>query len=388
MEEILLKEKPLVLITEKAQQQIDYLHQEVGQTEWSGMICYQLEGSTDKLAEMVIKVTNVLPYNVGTPGYTEFKFGPETIKLEKESGTMKDLKGKIHTHHSMATFFSGTDMADLRDNYEDYAMYLSLIVNFKGPYTAKIAFKGSNIYSEMIVGKKKYRVNHGKKSMFIANCDIQSEGRNYNLDDWFKKQTSEIIKNRSNRGSIKTNTKPSSNSSVGKTHSSTGGWPKTPANSLPATEEANKGSEANMRTRSYTGTQAGTPKGPVTSPSNTQGVIPLDFGLNDVTCKNFAAKLLTMDIGSTAKFAEATQKFHADLEGLDTEEDTNAAFEVFMDVVYENYIDLVLAFFDEEVDIDDITKAVCRKLNSHASKHVRKVGTLLAQFAESLEEVA
>lgn len=370
MEEILLKEKPLILITEKVQQQIDYLHQEVGKDEWSGMICYTIDGSTDELSKMVIRVTNILPYDVGNPTYTEFKFGPETLALEKVSGTMKEQKGKIHTHHDMATFFSGTDTKDLKDNYEDYNMYLSLIVNFKGPYTAKIAFKGSTIYSEMSVGKKKYKVSHGKKSMFIANCDIESEGRSYNLDDWFIEQTKKIMSNKNNKGTIRSNV---NNTTYTKQNSSTGHWPGLPARN----SNTNKGSESNMKTRNYSGSQT----------RKEQLEMPLDMGLNDVTAKAFAGKLLNLDIMSSEKFGDAAESFSTDLMSLGNKETIEGAFEVFMENIYEQYTDMVLKFFREEEDFDEITNKVCRKLTSHENLYVRKVGELLLEFAKSIEPI-
>lgn len=44
----------------------------------------------------------------------------------------------------MTTFFSGTDTAELHDNAPHYPYYLSLIVNHKSQYCAKIAMIGTN----------------------------------------------------------------------------------------------------------------------------------------------------------------------------------------------------------------------------------------------------
>jgi hypothetical protein len=58
------------------------------------------------------------------------------------------LEGKqknhhIHTHHSMGTFFSGTDWEQLEDRGILCNYFIMLIVDFKGDYKAKVAFKGN-----------------------------------------------------------------------------------------------------------------------------------------------------------------------------------------------------------------------------------------------------
>lgn len=63
--------------------------------------------------------------------------------------------GMIHSHCNTSVFFSGPDDQELRTNAKAYPVYLSVITNNKGEYTAKMAkfFK----YEGVITGKKVYQ---------------------------------------------------------------------------------------------------------------------------------------------------------------------------------------------------------------------------------------
>lgn len=77
----------------------------------------------------------------------------------------------------MQTFFSGTDKDELLSNAGNYNYYLSLIVNFKHEYTAKIAYQALNT-QDQIVYKTKHgdvTVNVSNNVVFTANCDIHTE---------------------------------------------------------------------------------------------------------------------------------------------------------------------------------------------------------------------
>ena len=79
--------------------------------------------------------------NIGTHSYTESQNHSADVidMVDRIPAYMKNRYGLIHTHHTMDTFFSGTDVQELHDNAANYSYYLSLIVNFKEEYTAKIA---------------------------------------------------------------------------------------------------------------------------------------------------------------------------------------------------------------------------------------------------------
>lgn len=109
----------------------------------------------------------------------------------------------VTSHNSMNSYFSATDLSELRDNSEAYNYYLSLIVNNKGDTCAKIAFRGKN--SEETVRKVEYRDTYGdnrefiytekveKEVVFIYNCDITIEEETFE-DSLFTSRVDAIIK--------------------------------------------------------------------------------------------------------------------------------------------------------------------------------------------------
>lgn len=118
------------------------MHDEIGNTEWCGFIFYEkIAGSISNPDTYVAKTTDIYLMNIGTHSYTESKNHSADIidMVDRIPAYMENRYGLIHTHHTMDTFFSGTDVQELHDNAANYSYYLSLIVNFKEDYTAKIA---------------------------------------------------------------------------------------------------------------------------------------------------------------------------------------------------------------------------------------------------------
>lgn len=124
--------------------EINFLHRKIGGTEWSGILLYShREGDIKDADNLTLVAEEIFLMDIGSPGYTEYINDVDSI-LELvdnypryESGELKI--GHIHTHHSMGTGFSATDMSELQDNAPSHNYYLSLIVNFKCKPTAKIA---------------------------------------------------------------------------------------------------------------------------------------------------------------------------------------------------------------------------------------------------------
>jgi hypothetical protein len=96
----------------------------------------------------------------------------------------------------MAVFFSGTDNEELTDNAPNYNYYLSLIVNNKNEYCARIAFIG-DIEGRTIKFKDRYGVEQiisspNKQVTFYYEMEIFAESSNL-IDDFFVKQYEKVI---------------------------------------------------------------------------------------------------------------------------------------------------------------------------------------------------
>lgn len=78
--------------------------------------------------------------NIGTASYTSFDYSEDILDVYDEYPELEEYNtGLIHTHHTMDAYFSNTDMEELEDNASLYNFYLSLIVNDKNKFVAKLA---------------------------------------------------------------------------------------------------------------------------------------------------------------------------------------------------------------------------------------------------------
>lgn len=144
MGELKLSSTPKLIISKELQAEIMSMHAFCGNTEWSGPLFYKvMEGDINTPSELVLKALHVYPYDIGTPGYTEFDFDEKMMDYYEaypECTRSRGAKwGLIHTHHQMGTFFSNTDLSELHDNSEKHNYYVSLIVNHISDFKAKIA---------------------------------------------------------------------------------------------------------------------------------------------------------------------------------------------------------------------------------------------------------
>lgn len=159
-----LSSRGKLILTSQLQAQIAYLHREVKDVEWIGILLYKKEaGDIEDPSTLVLRADRLFLMDVGTSGHTEaIVDSDEILNMWDQIPDMIDLKqGLIHTHHTMGAFFSGEDWSELNDNAELHNYYLSLIVNHAGTYVAKVAYvadseneiKFKNSEDQLIVSK-------------------------------------------------------------------------------------------------------------------------------------------------------------------------------------------------------------------------------------------
>lgn len=130
-----------IVIPANVETQIRFLCARVWDTEWSGVLFYTPSGNFED-GSLEIHCVDILPMDVGTTTYTEFDMSPDVISYMAANQELLDCKmGLIHSHNNMSTFFSGTDLATLREEGADRNHFVSLIVNNAGKYTAAITRK-------------------------------------------------------------------------------------------------------------------------------------------------------------------------------------------------------------------------------------------------------
>ncbi len=187
--------------------QIQYLCKLISKVEWSGALFYTTEGSIEKPGTFKITLKTILPLDMGTQAYTEYNLDERFMDFIEEDFEERCTwkLGHIHSHNSMAVFFSGTDMAELNDNAPAHNFYLSLIVNNAMDFLAKVAFIGEakkdikqvpytakNVQGhDYIIEKQDFEVNTQK--LFIYDCDIHSDLQELIVTEQFIGQVAKIM---------------------------------------------------------------------------------------------------------------------------------------------------------------------------------------------------
>jgi proteasome lid subunit RPN8/RPN11 len=193
--EMMLKSKPELVISAELASQIMFNHLSNPNVEWSGFLFYQVEeGSLADISKLKLKAVRMYLHDIGTAGYTSFEMTPEkVVDMATSVPEYEDSKmGIIHTHHNMNCFFSGTDQDELQENAEAHIYYLSLIVNHKGPWCARIAIPAVRKNNTVILRrdeetgqKMEFPENllsqdAEEEVLYIADCSITHE-----LQPWY-----------------------------------------------------------------------------------------------------------------------------------------------------------------------------------------------------------
>lgn len=147
---ILLKEIDptwALTISSKLEHKISYLCLQLPSTEWSGILYYSVDSDQNILIGQDVQLLNI-----GTTVATEFDISPEVISYMTENDLLDCQTGLIHSHHTMATFFSSTDMNTLKQQGKDRNKFLSLIVNNMKQYSAALTTKVEGTVEKTIKG--------------------------------------------------------------------------------------------------------------------------------------------------------------------------------------------------------------------------------------------
>lgn len=197
--------KVKVVMPEKVLNQIKYLCKEIHAVEWSGILFYSIDGSIKNPGNMTLTLQTILPMHKGTQAYTEYSFDERVVNfMMEEEDAMEWKMAHIHSHNNMAVFFSGTDWSELEDNAPNHNFYLSLIVNNRMDFCAKVCFVADTDTKEVELsyhakdehGNRyeygKYPINTKKDKLIVYDCDIKTPELN-KPDEGFVKAVNHII---------------------------------------------------------------------------------------------------------------------------------------------------------------------------------------------------
>lgn len=200
-EEFTYSAKGQLIITTGLQKQIDWLHKQVGRDEWCGILFYKvLEGKLDDPASLKIEASSLYLMDIGNATYTSANMDAESVidMWETVNSDYSFKRGMIHTHHDMATFFSGTDMSELHDNAGNHNYYLSLIVNFAGSYSAKVAYVAKRTQSILYreIDDEEATSSTEKEVLVMIDMNIIKEQEEVAVPDFFRQRYTSIRQTR------------------------------------------------------------------------------------------------------------------------------------------------------------------------------------------------
>ena len=130
-----------MVITKKVEKKIRFLCSNINNIEWSGVLFYKVSGSFEDKSLKIICV-DILQMDEGNSVFTEYNMSPDVIEYMTDNPNLLNCYlAHVHSHHSMSTNPSVTDMNTLCKEGTDTNHFVSLIVNNAGNYTAMITRK-------------------------------------------------------------------------------------------------------------------------------------------------------------------------------------------------------------------------------------------------------
>lgn len=191
-------------IPEAVYNQIKYLCREISTVEWSGILFYKESGSIKNLETFSLEAVDIYLMDKGSAAYTSYDLDETIIAHMEEYPHLQDCRiGHIHSHNNMGVFFSGTDTSELEDNAPNHNFYLSLIVNNRMDFVAKVCFISKATVNTDIIFKARDEegnfynleteaVDKELQRLHIIDCEIFKPIVADGVDENFKARVKEI----------------------------------------------------------------------------------------------------------------------------------------------------------------------------------------------------
>lgn len=182
------KSKYKLFIPKHVEEKIRYLCGRIWNKEWSGILFYTISGSF-KDNNLCINCKDIFLMDVGGVTYTEFETSPDIMAYIVDNPELMDSQtGLIHSHNTMSTFFSTTDLNTLLDEGSTRNHFVSLIVNNEGTYSAAITRKV--LIDSSVINKGVYNSFDDKEEHYEDSYNESKEEIQYFDLDIFKESTS------------------------------------------------------------------------------------------------------------------------------------------------------------------------------------------------------
>lgn len=158
--------------------------------EWSGVLFFKYKGTfEDNNLQVVCK--DILLMDVGSAAYTEWSADADVISYMAENDLLDCQMGIIHSHNTMATFFSGTDTGTLLQEGQDRNNIVSLIVNNDGTYSAAVT---RHVFTEATVHEKgTYQLFGDGEQSYEEDYETEDEYIEYFMFDIVRKEPNKLF---------------------------------------------------------------------------------------------------------------------------------------------------------------------------------------------------
>ena len=166
-----------LIVPEKVEEKIRYLLRKYPSTEWSGVLFTSYQGTFED-NNLVITCEDIYPMDLGSAVFTEFKMSEDVASYMANNIELFDCDLQlVHSHHSMSTQPSGTDLNTLREEGNDRNCFVSLIVNNAGVYYAAITRKVESKKEVTVkdLGTSYEFFGEGPKAMETVEADTTRE---------------------------------------------------------------------------------------------------------------------------------------------------------------------------------------------------------------------
>ena len=128
-------------VPSNVEEKIRYLIRKFPHTEWSGVLFYTHTGSFED-GDLTIICRDIFPMDLGDATFTSFNMSEDVAAYMAENIELFDYDtGILHSHHTMSSLASGTDINTLQKEGNNTNCFVSLIVNTAGTYSAYITRK-------------------------------------------------------------------------------------------------------------------------------------------------------------------------------------------------------------------------------------------------------
>jgi len=188
-------------VSDKCLNQIKYLCSRISKVEWSGILFYTVDKGDIESENLEMTAEFVYPMSKDTTAATGFEYNEDVMQFMMQHPECMNMRqGMIHSHHSMNSYFSQTDMSELADNCENHQFYLSMVVNNATDIVAKVGIHVEQEYkihgSRNLMGMKgKLRLPFTQtiKETVLEHYDCDIYTYEPEVEKWFKDRTDKII---------------------------------------------------------------------------------------------------------------------------------------------------------------------------------------------------